>query len=60
MKRLRRLTPQEQFDLMTEYLLLKVQVQDWHGVADAAMDLRELAARYPDLDERSRKRAERS
>lgn len=27
---------------MIEYLLLKVDEQDWHGVADAAMDLRDL------------------
>lgn len=26
------------------YLRLKVEVQDWHGVADAANDLRELDA----------------
>jgi hypothetical protein len=28
----------------TEYLLMKVKTRDWHGVADAAMDLRELEA----------------
>ena len=27
---------------MLEYLMLKVHQQDWHGVADAAMDLREI------------------
>lgn len=27
---------------MVEYLKLKVEEQDWHGVADAAMDLREI------------------
>lgn len=27
---------------LVEYLLDKVAVADWHGVADAAMDLREL------------------
>lgn len=27
---------------MISYLLLKVNEGDWHGVADAAMDLREL------------------
>lgn len=26
------------------YLKMKVEEQDWHGVADAAMDLRELEA----------------
>jgi len=30
--------------LMVEYLRLKVAERDWHGVADAAMDLRELEA----------------
>lgn len=27
---------------MIEYLLLKVKERDWHGVADAAMDLRDI------------------
>ena len=29
---------------MKAYLLLKVDEEDWHGVADAAMDIRELIA----------------
>lgn len=29
---------------MNAYLKLKVDEQDWHGVADAAMDLREIDA----------------
>lgn len=29
---------------MKEYLLLKFDEEDWHGVADAAMDIRELIA----------------
>jgi len=29
---------------MKEYLRLKFEVEDWHGVADAAMDLREIEA----------------
>lgn len=33
----------------TEYLLMKVGTQDWHGVADAAMDLRELEAYWKGL-----------
>ena len=28
--------------VMIDYLQMKVNEQDWHGVADAAMDLREL------------------
>lgn len=27
---------------MIDYLLLKVEEQDWHGCADAAMDLRDI------------------
>ena len=27
---------------MIEYLLLKVKEEDWHGVADAAMDIRDI------------------
>jgi hypothetical protein len=32
-----------------EYLKMKVETEDWHGVADAAMDLRELDAFYKGL-----------
>ena len=32
-------------DVMIDYLLLKVQQRDWHGVSDAANDLREMNAR---------------
>ena len=31
--------------IMIDYLLLKVQQKDWHGVSDAANDLREMNAR---------------
>lgn len=31
-------------ETMIAYLKLKVEEQDWHGVADAAMDLREIDA----------------
>jgi hypothetical protein len=30
----------------TAYLLMKVRLKDWHGVSDAANDLRELEAFY--------------
>jgi len=33
--------------LMVDYLKMKVEERDWHGVADAAMDLREVEAAYP-------------
>lgn len=32
-------------EVMTAYLMLKVRQRDWHGVADAAMDIREMEAR---------------
>lgn len=32
--------------ILIEYLRMKVEQQDWHGVADAANDLRELDAHY--------------
>jgi len=32
-------------EIMQAYLLLKVRQGDWHGVADAAMDIREMEAR---------------
>lgn len=31
------------------YLRIKVEQRDWHGVADAANDLREMEAAYPVL-----------
>lgn len=36
---------------MTEYLKLKLAQEDWHGVADAAMDIRELVAKLDLLEE---------
>lgn len=36
---------------MTEYLKLKLEQEDWHGVADAAMDIRELVAKLDLLEE---------
>lgn len=35
----------KQRDRLIEYLKLKTDMQDWHGVADAAMDLREIDAK---------------
>jgi hypothetical protein len=32
-------------EVMIAYLMLKVKQHDWHGVADAAMDIREMEAR---------------
>jgi len=32
-------------EVMKDYLLLKFELGDWHGVSDAAMDIREMIAR---------------
>jgi hypothetical protein len=32
-------------EVMIAYLMLKVRQRDWHGVADAAMDIREMEAK---------------
>jgi len=37
-------------ETLIAYLTMKVAEQDWHGVADAAMDLRELDAEYRGAD----------
>jgi hypothetical protein len=34
----------EELTLMEQYLKLKLAQRDWHGVADAAMDIREIEA----------------
>lgn len=36
------MTPQERKAIYLEYLKMKIAEQDWHGVADCAMDLREI------------------
>lgn len=36
---------------MVRYLLLKVDAEDWHGVADAAMDIREIEAKIKTYNE---------
>lgn len=41
----------EQMDIMIDYLFLKVQEKDWHAVADAAMDIREMEARETAFDQ---------
>lgn len=38
------MTYDEMVLIMTEYIKLKMYLKDWHAVADAAMDLRELEA----------------
>ena len=35
-----------QKEILLEYLQVMIALQDWHGVADVAMDLRELEAKH--------------
>ncbi len=43
------MTPAEQRKIYVDYLIMKVQQSDWHGVSDAANDIRELEALHPEL-----------
>ena len=43
------MSPIQQRKVYVDYLLMKVQQADWHGVSDAANDLRELESRFPAL-----------
>jgi hypothetical protein len=43
------LTHQQRFEVFLQYLQMKIQERDWHGVADCAMDMRELEAAHPEL-----------
>ena len=40
----RRIWLKKRLDRMKSYLELKVDEEDWHGIADAAMDIREIVA----------------
>ena len=43
------ITPQQQKEILIQYIQVRLIVEDWHGVSDACNDLRELEARYPEL-----------
>lgn len=45
---------EEQKIALIYYLKTKTQAEDWHGVADAAMDLREIEAKLEILDIQNR------
>jgi len=40
----------ERYQIYQQYLLVKFHEKDWHGVCDAAMDIRELVAKHPELE----------
>jgi hypothetical protein len=44
-------TLKDKLALMEEYMKLKMKERDWHGVADAAMDIREIEAQLRVLKE---------
>lgn len=44
------ITPRERYKALVDYLIAKVEERDWHGVADAACDLRVLVAKYPECE----------
>ena len=46
-----RMTNDAKHDALVAYLLACVEERDWHGVSDAANDLRVLEARYPQFQE---------
>lgn len=46
------LSPRERWNRYLSYLEMKVDERDWRGVAEAAMDLRELEAEHPSLQQR--------
>lgn len=43
------MTPQDRYEILIDYLLMKADEGDWHGVRDAASDLELMEARNPDL-----------
>ena len=45
------MTSDQAEEIMIDYLLLKVQQKDCHGVSDAANDLREMQARKEKINE---------
>lgn len=42
--------------IMVTYLKLKLEESDWHGIADAAMDIREIDAKLEIINELKIKR----
>lgn len=46
------MTPHERWLTLVQYLNVKIEECDWHGVSDAANDLRVLEAQHPSLTNR--------
>lgn len=45
--------PDRKKKILITYMLLKVETEDWHVVADVANDIRELEAQYPNLRQKA-------
>lgn len=45
------MTPQRQYEILVRYCEMKLFQRDWHGVCDAANDIRELLAAHPEIKE---------
>ena len=43
------MSPKERWNVYLNYLKMKVDERDWHGVSDAANDMRDLEAAHPHL-----------
>ena len=52
------MTPAEQRKIYVDYLIMKVQQSDWHGVSDAANDIREVDALHPELKNQDKRTKE--
>lgn len=46
----RNMTPKERYDILVAYCKMKMEARDWHAVSDAANDIRELLAKYPEVE----------
>lgn len=46
---IRRTDLRRNHQVLIDYLLMKAEEHDWHGVSDAANDLRVLEAEHPEL-----------
>lgn len=42
-------TPATRKAILIKYMLVKIEIEDWHGVADVANDIRELESQHPNL-----------
>lgn len=49
-----RLRLERQRALMRDYLAMRLELEDWHGVQDAASDIREIDARLAQLRDADR------